>query len=148
MICSTEAIRCSNADIIQSAPLATEPGISLIVLPLIRILHRNLTHTLQTRTTDTHYRHTLQTPTTDAHYRHNTDTRTTDTHTTDTHSTDTHYRHSLQTRTTDTHFRHTHYRHTLQTHSSSFLTQRTYSFSNFVAISSLLLKLLKKIRVR
>jgi len=33
-------------------------------------------------------------------------------------------------RTTDTH-----YRHTLQTHSFSFLTQRTYSCSNFVAIS-------------
>ena len=32
-----------------------------------------------------------------------------------------------------------HYRHTLQTHSSSFLTQRTYSFSNFVAISSLVI---------
>jgi len=31
-----------------------------------------------------------------------------------------------------------HYRRTLQTHSSSFLTQRTYSCSNFVAISSML----------
>ena len=41
-----------------------------------------------------------------------------------------------------------HYRHTLQTHSSSFLTQRTYSCSNFVAISSLVLELLKKCRVR
>ena len=50
-------------------------------------------------------------------------------------TTDTHYRHTIQT-----HYRHTiqpHYRHTLQTHSSSFLTQRTYSCSNFVAISSL-----------
>ena len=36
----------------------------------------------------------------------------------------------------------------LRTHSSSFLTQRTYSCSNFVAISSLLLELLKKWRVR
>ena len=36
----------------------------------------------------------------------------------------------------------------LQTHSSSFLTQRTYSCSNFVAISSLVLELLKKCRVR
>ena len=31
----------------------------------------------------------------------------------------------------------THYRPTLQTHSSSFLTQRTYSCSNFVVISSM-----------
>jgi hypothetical protein len=38
--------------------------------------------------------------------------------------------------------------HTLQTHSYSFLTQRTYSCSNFVAISSLMLELLKKCRVR
>ena len=36
-----------------------------------------------------------------------------------------------------------HYRH-----SFSFLTQRTYSCSNFVALSSLLLELLKKCRVR
>ena len=36
----------------------------------------------------------------------------------------------------------------LQTHSFSFLTQRTYSCSNFVAISSLVLELLKKRRVR
>ena len=35
----------------------------------------------------------------------------------------------------------------LQTHSFSFLTQRTYSCSNFVAISSLVLELLKKCRV-
>ena len=64
--------------IIQSVPLATEPGISLIILPLMRILQRNLTrtknthyrHTLQTRTTDTHYRHVLQTRTADTHYRH------------------------------------------------------------------------------
>jgi hypothetical protein len=34
-------------------------------------------------------------------------------------------------------------RHTLQTHSSSFLTQQTYSFSNFVTISSCVLELLK-----
>ena len=38
--------------------------------------------------------------------------------------------------------------HTLQTHSPSFLTQRTYSCSNFVAISSLVLELLNKCRVR
>ena len=38
-------------------------------------------------------------------------------------------------------------RHTLQTHYSSFLTQRTYSCSNLVAISSLVLELLKKCRV-
>jgi hypothetical protein len=37
---------------------------------------------------------------------------------------------------------------TFQTHSSSFLTQRTYSCSNFVAVSSLVLELLKKCRVR
>jgi len=90
--------------------------------------------------TDTHYRHTLQA------------------HTLQTHTTDTHYRHtlqahSLQTHTTDTHYRHIHYRHTLQahtlqTHSSSFLTQRTYSCSKFLAISSLLLELIKKCRVR
>jgi len=30
-----------------------------------------------------------------------------------------------------------HYRHTLHTHSSSYLTQRTYSCPNFVAISSM-----------
>jgi hypothetical protein len=41
-------------------------------------------------------------------------------------------------RTTHTHT------HTLQTHSSSFLTQRTYLCSNFFAISSLVLELLKK----
>ena len=36
----------------------------------------------------------------------------------------------------------------LQTHSFSFLTQRTYSCSNFVAKSSLVLELSKKCRVR
>jgi len=40
------------------------------------------------------------------------------------------------------------HRHKLQTHSFSFLTQRTYSCSNFVAVSSLVLELLKKCRVR
>ena len=35
----------------------------------------------------------------------------------------------------------------LQTHSFSFLTQRTYSCSNLVAISSLVLELLKNCRV-
>jgi len=38
--------------IIQNVLLATEPGISLIILPLMRILKRNLK-----RTTDTHCRH-------------------------------------------------------------------------------------------
>jgi hypothetical protein len=37
--------------------------------------------------------------------------------------------------------------HTLQTHCSSFLTQRMYSCSNLVAISSLVLELLKKCRL-
>jgi hypothetical protein len=37
---------------------------------------------------------------------------------------------------------------TLQTHSCSFLTQRTYPCSNFVAIPALVLELLKKCRVR
>ena len=41
-------------------------------------------------------------------------------------------------RTTDTHYRHS---------SFSFLTQRTYSCSNFVALSSFILELLKKCRV-
>ena len=110
-------------------------------------------HALQTHTTDTHYRQALQTHTTDTQYRH---------------TLQTHYRHALQTRTTDTHYRHTHYRHTpqthhrhtlqthttdthcrhtLQTHSSSSLTQRTYFCSNFFAVSSLVLELLKKCRV-
>jgi len=66
--------------LIQGVLLATEPGISLIILPLTRILQRNLKR--------------------------------------------------------------------IQTHSSSFLTQRTYSCSNFFAISSLVLELLKKCRVR
>ena len=105
---------------------------------------------LQTRTTDIHYTHTLRTCTTDTHYGHALRTCTTDTLRTCT--TDTHYRHALWTRTTDTHYEHalqtrttdTHYRHALQTHSSSFLTQRTYSCS----LSSLVVKLLKKRRVR
>jgi hypothetical protein len=86
---------------------------------------------LQTHTKDTHYRHALNTHyrhTTDAHYRHTLQTRT---------------KHTLQTHTTDAH-----YRHTLLTHSSSFLTQRTHSCSNFVAKSSLVLELLNKCRVR
>ena len=37
-----------SQDDIQSVPLATEPGISLIILPLMRILQRNLTHTTDT----------------------------------------------------------------------------------------------------
>ena len=92
----------------------------------MRILQRKLKrNTLQTTTA--HYRHTLQTHTTDTHYSHELQT----------HTTDTHYSHALRTRTTDTHCR-----HALQTHSSSFLTQRTYSCSNFYAISSLVLELL------
>jgi hypothetical protein len=31
--------------VIQSVPLATEPGVSLIILPLMRILQRNLKRT-------------------------------------------------------------------------------------------------------
>jgi hypothetical protein len=62
---------------IQSVPLATEPGISLIILPLMRISQQF--GALQTRTTDTHYRHTLQTRTTDTHYRHALQTHTTET---------------------------------------------------------------------
>jgi len=92
--------------------------------------HTIQTHTTDTHTTDTSCRHTLQTHATDTHYRH-----TLQTHTTDTryrHTLQTRYRHTLQTHSTDTHCR-----HTLQTHSSSFLTQRTYSCSNFVAISSI-----------
>ena len=34
-----------TVDIIQSVPLATEPGISLIILPLMRILQQNLKRT-------------------------------------------------------------------------------------------------------
>jgi len=95
--------RFSGAWIIQCVPLATEPDISLIILPLMRILQR-----LQTHTTDTHYRHTLQTHTTDTHYRHPLQT----------HTTDTHYRHTLQTPTTDTHYRHT-------THTFLFISHTT-----------------------
>jgi hypothetical protein len=66
--------------IVQGVQLATETGISLIILPLMRILQRHLKR--------------------------------------------------------------------IQTHSSSFLTQQKYSCSDFVAISSLALELLKKCRVR
>ena len=34
--------------VIQGVPLATEPGISLIILPLMRILQRNLKRTYLT----------------------------------------------------------------------------------------------------
>ena len=114
--------------VVQCVPLATEPGISLIIVPLMRISQRNFkrttdTHyrpTLQTHHTDTHCRHTLQTRTTDTHYRHTLQTHTThNRHTL--HSTDTHYRHTLQTHSTNTHYRHTidtHYRHTIQTHTT------------------------------
>jgi len=46
-------------------------------------------------------------------------------------TTDTHYRHTLQTHTT--------------THSSSFLTQRTYSCSNFVVNISIGVRIIKEI---
>ena len=87
-------------------PIATEPGISLIILPLMRILQR-----LQTHATDTRYRHTLQAHATDTHYRHTLQTHCR--HILQTHTTDTRYRHTLQTHATDT--RH---RHTLQTHTT------------------------------
>ena len=48
---------------IQCVPLATESGIYLIILPLMRILL--LCVATIRRTTDTHYSHTLQTHTTD-----------------------------------------------------------------------------------
>ena len=57
---STSQSCCSQ--ILQCVPLATEPGISLVILPLMRILQRLQTHTtdtLQTHATYTHYRHTL-----------------------------------------------------------------------------------------
>jgi hypothetical protein len=41
---SSEA-QASSYTILQSVPLATEPGISLIILPLMRILQRNLKRT-------------------------------------------------------------------------------------------------------
>jgi hypothetical protein len=34
-----------NNDVVQRVPLATEPGISLVILPLMRILQRNLKRT-------------------------------------------------------------------------------------------------------
>jgi len=37
--------KCKQIAIIQCVPLATEPGISLIILPLMRILQRNLKRT-------------------------------------------------------------------------------------------------------
>jgi hypothetical protein len=62
---------CYNKKLyIQGVPLATEPGISLIILTPIKIMQRNRqtlqthtlqTHTTNTRTTDTHTTHTLQT---------------------------------------------------------------------------------------
>ena len=106
------------ACIIQFVPLATERGISLIILPC-SINQAHYRHTLQRHTTDTHYRHTLRTRTTDTHYKHALQTHTTDTHyrhTIRTHTTDTHYRHTLQTRTTDTHYRHTLQTRTTDTH--------------------------------
>jgi hypothetical protein len=65
--------------VIQGVPLATETGISLIILTPMKILQRN--------------------------------------------------------------------RHTLQTHSSSFLTQRKYCCLNFVAMSSLVIEILKQCRI-
>jgi hypothetical protein len=87
-----------GVNIIQCVPLATELGISLHILLLMKILQRNLKHA-----TDTHYRHALQTRTTDTlqtHYRHALQTHTTDT--LQTRTADTYYRHTLQTHTTDT----------------------------------------------
>ena len=80
---------------VQGVPLATEPHIFLIIIPLMRILQRLQTHYTHTHTTHTHYRHTLQTHTIGTHYMH----------TLQTHTTDTHYRHTLQAHTTDTHYR-------------------------------------------
>ena len=37
------SVRCPS--LVQCVPLATEPGISLIILPLMRILQRNLKRT-------------------------------------------------------------------------------------------------------
>ena len=127
---------------IQGVPLATEPGISLIILPLMRILQRNLK-----RTTDTQYRHTLQT--------HTLQTQAADTrcrHTLQTHATDTHYRHTLQTHTADTHYRHTlqtHATDTLQTHTTDTLyrhTLQTHTTDTFLFISHTTNVLLFKFR--
>jgi len=38
-------IHAFSADVVQSVPLAAEPGISLIILPLMMILQRNLKRT-------------------------------------------------------------------------------------------------------
>jgi len=51
-VCLIES--CVTLYIVLCVPLATEPGISLIILPLMRILLRVATIR---RTTDTHYRH-------------------------------------------------------------------------------------------
>ena len=88
---SIKWIRTQFPKFIQCVPFATEPAISLIILPLMRILQRNLKRTYLIVSQQLG---------------------------------------------------------ALQTHSFSFLTQRTYSCSNFVAISSLVLELLKKCRVR
>ena len=37
--------KCNTFQMIQCAPLAAEPGISLIILPLMRILQRDLKRT-------------------------------------------------------------------------------------------------------
>jgi len=48
-VVTTEAIYLQIADpILQGVPLATETGISLIILPLMRILQRNLKQTTDT----------------------------------------------------------------------------------------------------
>ena len=44
---------------IQGVPLATEPGISLIILPLMRILQRNLKRTTDTFLSISHTTNTL-----------------------------------------------------------------------------------------
>jgi len=48
-------VRC----LIQCVPLATEPGISLIILPLMRILQRNLKRTTDTFLFISHTRNVL-----------------------------------------------------------------------------------------
>ena len=44
----SHACVCTGYSIIQCVPLATEPGISLIILPLMRILQQLRTHTIDT----------------------------------------------------------------------------------------------------
>ena len=48
--------------IIQCVPLATEPGISLIILPLMRILQQNLKTETHCRHIPFHFSHNERTP--------------------------------------------------------------------------------------